>query len=431
MELVDPGALIARERSLISDLDIERPAWRFRRGRRGGTRSLASFTYALSMPDAPTALAMLRTYINSVGLDETDRWSVSAMPSWAGATDEQRFATVSGAGIELFYVWFESTTGLVTYWGARIPSELSSQAPALDTLWQSTADNGDTGIHGETLEDLLNALDDAEFSAALRSTAEQRQGTRRTDWHNPYLGALLSVSEGPSEADPEPTTDEDIEFERRYIQRVTKQRLHQAPLREAALRKYGARCAYCGLDVPQVLEAAHLIPDSEDGAASTSNVRILCANHHAALDAKLIMPDGANLVRVPGAPEVLPGRRISLAWPVKPEEDQTNEDEDDDDGGDYEDEDEERFQWIVTDPERLTPSRLGDTVLYDPADDSDGYAEGSLLGIHFLSEDPSNPLDVRYRLDIRPTEADESVTITVSGDGYVSRYIDTEDPEAW
>ena len=423
----EPAELIQREQALIADLDIERLPWQFQRGRRGGTRSLASFNYALSMPDAPTALAMLRVYVRAVGLDETDRWSVSAMPSWAGATGHQRFATVSGAGIELFYVWFESSTGAVTEWGARIPAELAASVPPEDALWQSTADNGDTGVHGETLADLLNALDDAAFLAALRDTSVERQSARRSDWHNPYLGALLGASAETPELDlhPEPDTEEDIEFERRYIERVTKHRLHQAPLREAALRKYGARCMYCGLDVPQVLEAAHVIPDSEGGAASTSNIRILCANHHAALDAKLIRLDGENLVRVPGAPEVLPHRPITIAVPVKPDGDQPSEDEDDDSA------DEERFQWIVTDPEELTPSRLGDTVLYDPADDSDGYAEGSLLGIHFISDDPSHPLDATFRLDIRPADADESVTITVSGDGYVSRYIDTEDPEAW
>lgn len=306
MKLLDPDTQINRERDLIAALDIERPAWRFRRGRRGGTKSLASFTFALSMPDAPTALAMLRTYMSAVGLDETDRWSVSAMPSWAGATDEQRFATVSGAGIELFYVWFESATGTVTEWGARIPTELTANVPDYDTLWQSTADNGDTGVHGATLTDLLDALDDAGFSAALRTTVEQRQGARRADWHNPYLGALLGVSEAPSEPDLEPATDEDIEFERRYIERVTKQRLHQGPLRQAALDRHGARCMHCGLDVEPVLEVSHIVPDSEGGAASTGNVLVLCTNHHKAFDKGLLELSGARLVPAPGAPEVLP-----------------------------------------------------------------------------------------------------------------------------
>ena len=309
----DASELIQRENDLVVDLDIERPAWRFQKGRRGGTQSHASFTYALSMPDAPTALAMLRTYLKSTGLDQTERWSVSAMPSWGGATGHQRFATVNGAGIELFYVWFESSTGIVTEWGTWIPPELTSTIPPLDALWQSTAKNGDTGIHGETLADLLDALADQPFLEALRATSEQRQGARRADRHNPYLGALLGASGAHVDDEPEPITDEDVEFERRYIERVTRHRLHQGPLRDAALRKYGAQCMYCELDVPEVLEAAHLIADSKGGAASTDNIRILCANHHSAFDAGLLRFDGEQFTPAPGAPEVLPYEATSAS----------------------------------------------------------------------------------------------------------------------
>lgn len=77
----DPEALVQRERDLIDILGIERSSWRFQRGLRGGTQSNESFRYALTMPDAPVALAMLRTYITAVGLDHSDDWSVSAMPS--------------------------------------------------------------------------------------------------------------------------------------------------------------------------------------------------------------------------------------------------------------------------------------------------------------------------------------------------------------
>ena len=303
----DSSELLRRERDLIADLGVERPPWRFKRGRRGGTRSLESFTYALSMPDAPTALAMLRAYIAAVNLDRSEGWGVSAMPSWAGPTDRQRFATIAGGGIELFYVWFESASGLVTEWGARFPADLAPQNTDPERVWLSTADNGDTGVHGETLDDLIAVLDDPEFLRALITTREARATSRRADWHNPYLGSLLGTSGAPAEEESEPVKVEDVEFERRYIERVTKHRLHQAPLREAALRRYGIRCVYCGLDVEQVLEAAHVIPDSEGGAASTDNIRILCANHHTALDAGLLLvTTKGDVVPAPGAPSVPP-----------------------------------------------------------------------------------------------------------------------------
>lgn len=57
---------------------------------------------------------------------------------------------------------------------------------------------------------------------------------------------------------------------------------------------------------PRWHQAAHIIPVSEGGAASTSSVRILRANRHAAYDASLIVLDGDQLVRAPGAAEVAP-----------------------------------------------------------------------------------------------------------------------------
>jgi hypothetical protein len=40
-------------------------------------------------------------------------------------------------------------------------------------------------------------------------------------------------------------------------------------------------------------------------------------------------------------------------------------------------------------------------------------------------------LDITYELDIHSIDEGEAVTVTLSADGNLSRYIDTEDPEAW
>ena len=40
---------------------------------------------------------------------------------------------------------------------------------------------------------------------------------------------------------------------------------------------------------PQILDVAHIEPDSEGGAASVANVRLLCANHHRAFDRGLLI----------------------------------------------------------------------------------------------------------------------------------------------
>ena len=287
--LPDPEALVQRESDLVDILSMGRRPWQLQSGQRGRTPSKESFHYALTMPDAPVALAMLRAYITAVGLDQSDDWSISAMPRWSGTTGHQRFATVSGGGIELFFVTFESASGLVAEWGARFPPDLAPHALDPDLVWLDAADNGDTLVLGENLESFLAVLDDPGFRTAITATCAARATSRRADWHNPYLGTYLGATGALSAEEAEPTTDADIEFERRYIERVTRSRLHQAPLRSAALRHYTAACHYCGLDVPQILDVAHIEPDSEGGAASVANVRLLCANHHRAFDRGLLI----------------------------------------------------------------------------------------------------------------------------------------------
>ncbi|MFT3662550.1 MAG: hypothetical protein QM809_14580 [Gordonia sp. (in: high G+C Gram-positive bacteria)] len=96
------------------------------------------------------------------------------------------------------------------------------------------------------------------------------------------------------------------EIERRYAERVVRQRLHQPELRKMSLEHHGTACAYCGMDVPQIVEAAHLVADSEGGAASVENTRPMCPNHHRAFDVGLLVWDGNRFESVDGAPSVGP-----------------------------------------------------------------------------------------------------------------------------
>ena len=52
--------------------------------------------------------------------------------------------------------------------------------------------------------------------------------------------------------------------ERRYALRIVKQRLHQASFREAVIDAYDSRCALSGLPEPLLLDAAHIIRDSDE-----------------------------------------------------------------------------------------------------------------------------------------------------------------------
>ncbi|MCX6407711.1 MAG: hypothetical protein NTV28_12400 [Propionibacteriales bacterium] len=79
------------------------------------------------------------------------------------------------------------------------------------------------------------------------------------------------------------------EAERRYISRVTQQRLHQAEFRGRVLRAYETQCAVCALRHGRLLDAAHIIGDSEDaGDPIVRNGLALCKIHHAAYDSDIL-----------------------------------------------------------------------------------------------------------------------------------------------
>lgn len=81
---------------------------------------------------------------------------------------------------------------------------------------------------------------------------------------------------------------------RRYVVRETRQRLHQPVFRATVMRAYATRCAVCSLRHGQLLDAAHIVPDSdEQGIPSVCNGIALCKIHHAAFDSRIlgIRPD--------------------------------------------------------------------------------------------------------------------------------------------
>lgn len=87
---------------------------------------------------------------------------------------------------------------------------------------------------------------------------------------------------------------------KRYIVRETKQRVHQPVFRATVMRAYETRCAVCALRHGQLLDAAHIVPDSDDrGVASVRNGLALCKIHHAAFDAQIlgIRPDHVVQIR--------------------------------------------------------------------------------------------------------------------------------------
>ncbi len=79
--------------------------------------------------------------------------------------------------------------------------------------------------------------------------------------------------------------DSGAEARREYVTRAVRQRLHQQLFRERVLRAYQERCALCSLRHQELLDAAHITPDSHpEGEPVVSNGVALCKLHHAAFD---------------------------------------------------------------------------------------------------------------------------------------------------
>lgn len=93
-----------------------------------------------------------------------------------------------------------------------------------------------------------------------------------------YLSAgLEGIAEGTDEA------------RREYITATTHRRLHQRAFRQRVLHAYRDRCALCRLKHRELLDAAHILPDSDPmGEPVVPNGLALCKLHHAAFDQDII-----------------------------------------------------------------------------------------------------------------------------------------------
>lgn len=81
---------------------------------------------------------------------------------------------------------------------------------------------------------------------------------------------------------------------RSYVTSLVRRRMHQQSFRERVLQAYREHCAVCRLKHYELLEAAHILPDSHPrGEPVVSNGLALCSLHHAAFDHNIlgIRPD--------------------------------------------------------------------------------------------------------------------------------------------
>ena len=94
--------------------------------------------------------------------------------------------------------------------------------------------------------------------------------------------------------------------EREYRSRVVKERLHQAGFRESVMAAYANHCAVCRLKRVELVEAAHIVPDSLGGPPVVRNGMAMCKLHHAAFDRNVlgVRPDRTIAIRADVLEEV-------------------------------------------------------------------------------------------------------------------------------
>jgi putative restriction endonuclease len=81
--------------------------------------------------------------------------------------------------------------------------------------------------------------------------------------------------------------------ERRYATRQVSQRLHQRIFRERVLAAYGRRCALSRLRLPELIDAAHIVPDADENLGQPLVQNGICMSklHHTAFDLGLLAID--------------------------------------------------------------------------------------------------------------------------------------------
>jgi putative restriction endonuclease len=93
----------------------------------------------------------------------------------------------------------------------------------------------------------------------------------------------------PLAVDIETTGDQTDQARRAYVTRLARQRLHQLAFRHRVLRAYRESCTMCRLRHPELLDAAHILPDTHpEGEPVTANGLALCKLHHAAFDRNVV-----------------------------------------------------------------------------------------------------------------------------------------------
>ena len=135
-----------------------------------------------------------------------------------------------------------------------------------------------------------------------RSMRTVRQGWV-TNWDD--ATSMFLVEFGPLPRDIPRGDDVDTEpfevFEdREDVFRRTRGRPNQQRFKLQVLQRYAGICAMCACAIPELIDAAHLVPNADRGTSDPRNGLPICKNHHSAMDKALVVFDEQGRLHVRG-----------------------------------------------------------------------------------------------------------------------------------
>lgn len=113
---------------------------------------------------------------------------------------------------------------------------------------------------------------------------------RRIDEINSYVEVIVGSSNVIGESGGVYTVPNKIEA--KYYAVEAKRRGHQAAFSRMIMSTYKEKCALTRLPIRQLIEAAHIIPDCENGPQTVTNGIAMSRIHHKAYDSNLLGIDG-------------------------------------------------------------------------------------------------------------------------------------------
>jgi putative restriction endonuclease len=96
--------------------------------------------------------------------------------------------------------------------------------------------------------------------------------------------ATVALREWQTAENADLVREDEAAARREYVTALVRRRLHQRSFRDKVLRAYREQCALCRLHHEELLDAAHIVADRDEGPPLVNNGIALCKLHHAAFD---------------------------------------------------------------------------------------------------------------------------------------------------